>query len=39
MLVCPSCNKPTRVGAGTLADGSKIRMCKKCNSQIEDKHR
>ena len=39
MLVCPSCNKPTRVAAGTLADGSKIRMCKKCDSQIEDKHR
>ena len=39
MLVCPSCNKPTRVGAGTLSDGSKIRMCKKCDSQIEDKHR
>jgi large subunit ribosomal protein L24 len=39
MLVCPSCNKPTRVGSGTLSDGSKIRMCKKCDSQIEDKHR
>jgi large subunit ribosomal protein L24 len=39
MLVCPSCNKPTRVGAGTLADGSKIRVCKKCGGQIEDKQR
>jgi large subunit ribosomal protein L24 len=37
MLVCPSCNKPTRVGAGTLSDGSKIRVCKKCGGQIEDK--
>jgi large subunit ribosomal protein L24 len=38
MLVCPSCNKPTRVGSGTLSDGTKIRMCKKCGGQIEDKH-
>jgi large subunit ribosomal protein L24 len=39
MLVCPSCNKPTRVGSGTLSDGSKIRVCKKCGGQIEDKQR
>ena len=39
MLVCPSCNNPTSVRAGTLADGSKIRVCKKCGGQIEDKQR
>ena len=29
-LVCPKCNKPTRVGHKVLADGSKVRVCKKC---------
>ena len=29
-LVCPKCNKPTRVGYKVLADGSKVRVCKKC---------
>ncbi len=30
MLVCPKCNKPTRVGHKIYADGKKDRMCKKC---------
>ena len=29
-LVCPKCNKPTRPGHKVLADGSKVRVCKKC---------
>ena len=29
-LVCPKCNKPTRVGAKINEDGSKDRVCKKC---------
>ena len=29
MLVCPSCQKPSRVGFD-LKDGEKTRMCKKC---------
>src|SRR5579885_1333499 len=34
MLVCPHCNKPTRVGHRLLPNGSKVRMCKKCQSDI-----
>ena len=30
-LVCPRCSKPTRVGYSLLADGTKQRICKKCN--------
>lgn len=30
MLVCNKCNKPTRIKRETLADGQKVRMCKKC---------
>ena len=29
-LVCPKCNKPTRVGVKFYADGKKDRVCKKC---------
>lgn len=31
MLVCPSCGKPTRIGAVVSADGRKQRACKKCH--------
>ena len=34
MLVCPHCNKPTRVGHRLLPTGGKVRMCKKCQSDI-----
>ncbi len=29
-VVCPKCNKPTRVGTKIYADGKKDRVCKKC---------
>jgi large subunit ribosomal protein L24 len=29
-LVCPACGKATRVGYRIEADGTKIRVCKKC---------
>ena len=29
-LVCPKCNKPTRVGVKIYEDGKKDRVCKKC---------
>ena len=29
-LVCPKCNKPTRVGVKLYEDGKKDRVCKKC---------
>jgi large subunit ribosomal protein L24 len=33
-VVCPKCNKPTRVGARFAEDGAKWRTCKKCNADI-----
>jgi large subunit ribosomal protein L24 len=33
-VVCPQCNKPTRVGARFAEDGAKYRVCKKCNADI-----
>lgn len=35
MLVCPRCKKPTRVGHKFLADGQKVRFCKKCGEVAE----
>jgi large subunit ribosomal protein L24 len=35
MLLCPSCNKGTRVGHKVLADGTKIRVCKRCDGTLE----
>jgi large subunit ribosomal protein L24 len=32
-LVCPKCNKPTRVGYQVI-DGAKKRICKKCDAVI-----
>jgi len=34
MLVCPHCNQPTRVGHRVLPTGGKVRLCKKCKSDI-----
>ncbi|MDR0521623.1 MAG: 50S ribosomal protein L24 [Planctomycetaceae bacterium] len=33
-VVCPKCNKPTRVGARFAEDGAKFRVCKKCGTDI-----
>ena len=35
MLVCPQCNKRTRVGYQVPDSGKKIRICKKCNASVE----
>ena len=35
LLVCPRCNKATRVGYTFLADGTKQRACKKCREILE----
>ena len=35
VLVCIHCAKPTRIGARFLADGTKARICKKCEEVIE----
>ena len=34
MRVCPKCNKPTRGAHKVLADGKKVRICKKCGAEI-----
>jgi large subunit ribosomal protein L24 len=33
-LVCPQCTRPAKVGFQILADGSKVRFCKKCKETI-----
>jgi large subunit ribosomal protein L24 len=35
MLVCPKCNKPTRVGRRFDDAGKKHRVCKKCSADID----
>jgi len=34
MLVCPKCDKPTRVGI-RRDEGGKVRVCKKCGEDID----
>ena len=34
MLVCPNCQRATRVGFRFLEDGAKIRVCKRCGEHI-----
>ena len=35
MLVCPKCDKPTRIGCNILEDGKKIRACKQCGEVVD----
>ncbi|HAM52902.1 MAG TPA: 50S ribosomal protein L24 [Nitrospiraceae bacterium] len=35
MLVCPKCNKPTRIANVILEGGKKVRSCKKCKEVID----
>ncbi|MCA9263556.1 MAG: 50S ribosomal protein L24 [Planctomycetales bacterium] len=35
LLVCEKCGKASRIGAKYLADGSKVRYCKKCGANID----
>ena len=34
MVICPHCNKPTRVGHKTFADKTKARICKRCGETL-----
>jgi len=34
MRVCPKCDKPTRPAHRINDDGSKVRVCKKCDAEI-----
>lgn len=33
--LCPSCDRPVRVGYRLLADGRKVRYCKKCDANFD----
>jgi large subunit ribosomal protein L24 len=35
MILCDKCNAPVRVGHKTLADGKKIRVCRRCNEALD----
>lgn len=34
MLICPKCNKPTRIGWRILDKGKKQRICKRCQEAV-----
>ncbi|MBN1164804.1 MAG: 50S ribosomal protein L24 [Candidatus Krumholzibacteriota bacterium] len=36
ILVCPKCNKPARTSMARLANGRKVRKCKKCGETLSD---
>jgi large subunit ribosomal protein L24 len=35
LVVCSRCDKPSRSGIKTLADGRKVRVCKRCGESID----
>jgi large subunit ribosomal protein L24 len=35
MIVCGECGKRTRIGSKTLADGKKVRICRKCEGALD----
>lgn len=37
MIVCPNCNKATRVKIDANAKGDKVRVCKKCGASLDAK--
>jgi large subunit ribosomal protein L24 len=36
MPVCGRCNKPARIGTRRLEDGSGVRICRRCNEQLDN---
>jgi large subunit ribosomal protein L24 len=36
MLICPGCGKHTRVGHTKLADGTRVRVCRRCDTTFEN---
>ncbi len=36
MLICPSCGKHTRVGHTKLPDGTRVRVCRRCDTTFEN---
>lgn len=37
MVVCTSCDKPTRIAHATLETGRRVRVCRHCGEQLEVK--
>jgi large subunit ribosomal protein L24 len=37
MVVCPNCDKPTRIAHQTLDNGRRVRICRHCNEQLQVK--
>lgn len=35
MVMCDKCNAPVRVGRKILADGEKLRVCRRCDEAID----
>jgi large subunit ribosomal protein L24 len=35
MIMCDKCNAPVRIGHKVLADGRKIRICRRCNEALD----
>lgn len=35
MIMCNKCNAPVRIGHKTLADGEKIRICRRCEEGLD----
>jgi large subunit ribosomal protein L24 len=38
-VVCPRCDKPTRIAHSQLEDGRRVRVCKHCGEQLEGANR
>ena len=36
MIVCASCGKHTRLGTSVTPDGTKVRVCRRCNATFEN---
>jgi large subunit ribosomal protein L24 len=35
MIMCDKCNAPVRIGRKLLADGKKIRICRRCGEALD----
>jgi large subunit ribosomal protein L24 len=35
MIMCDKCNAPVRIGRKSLADGNKIRICRRCGEALD----
>ncbi|MGZ4758210.1 MAG: 50S ribosomal protein L24, partial [Acidimicrobiales bacterium] len=33
-IICPACSKPTRIGYRFEPDGTKVRICRKCEGDL-----